>query len=214
MPVITNGITASNCNSIQSYIQTQVNTINQDALSQYNSLFPLNVTNTFGSKSNNILTLLYNFISTGNSNLSLISQQTFAQRILGYYSMNTLPFISSSNGWTNLPSLGGTPCPDYPISSSMPDPYEGYNSLYWANTGYEYWYSFSLTGSNLNPPYSDIKIYTYVTSSDGNYNFQNDPPPSQLIYEYSNSIATVYSSSYFNNGSLDLQINYDPNWPC
>jgi hypothetical protein len=39
---------------------------------------------------------------------------------LGYYSMNTLPFISSSNGWTNLPSLGGTPCPDYKISSSMP----------------------------------------------------------------------------------------------
>jgi uncharacterized membrane protein len=208
MPVITNGITASNCNSIQGYIQTQVNEINQDALSQYNSLFPLNVTNTFGSKSNNILNLLYNFISTGNSNLSLISQQTMAQRVLGYYSMNTLPFISSSNGWTNLPSLGGTPCPDYPISSSMPA-ITPVNSLYYANEGREYFYFTQLTGSNLNPPYSHIKIFTQITSSDGSF---FSPP--QLIYEYSNSIATVYSSSYFVNGSLDLQFAYSPSWPC
>ena len=208
MPVITNGITASNCNSIQGYIQTQVNTINQDALSQYNSLFPLNVTNTFGSKSNNILTLLYNFISTGNSNLSLISQQTYAQRLLGYYSMNTLPFISSSNGWTNLPSLGGTPCPDYPISSSMPIICSANNS-YYANEGREFFYFTKLTGSNLNPPYSHIQIYTRMTSSNGSFFY-----PPQLIYEYSNSIATVYSSSYFNNGSLDLEFAYSPNWPC
>jgi hypothetical protein len=127
MPVITNGITASSCNSIQSYIQSQVNEINQDALYTSN---PLNVTNTFGSKSNNILTLRYNFIHS-NSNLSFISQQTYGQRLLGYYSMNTLPFISSSNGWTNLPSLGGTPCPDYPISSSMPN-ITSVNSIYYA----------------------------------------------------------------------------------
>jgi hypothetical protein len=208
MPVITNGITASNCNSIQSYIQTQVNEINQDALSQYNSLFPLNVTNTFGSKSNNILNLWYNFISMGSSNLSLISQQTYGQRVLGYYSMNTLPFISSSNGWTNLPSLGGTPCPDYPISSSMPT-INLVNSLYYANEGREYFYFTQLTGSNLNPPYSHIKIFTQMTSSDGSF---FSPP--QLIYEYSNSIATVHSSSYFNNGSLDLEFAYSPNWPC
>jgi len=208
MPVITNGITASSCNSIQSYIQTQVNTINQDALSQYNSLFPLNVTNTFGSKSNNILTLYYNFISMGSFSLSFISQQTFGQRVLGYYSMNTLPFISSSNGWTNLPSLGGTPCPNYPISSSMPVTTTA-NTLYYANEGREYFYFTKLTGSNLNPPYSHIQIYTQMTSSNGSFFY-----PPQLIYEYSNSIATVYSSSYFNNGSLDLEFAYSPNWPC
>jgi hypothetical protein len=66
-------------------------------------------------------TLWYNFkISKGNSNFPLINTNKYETRVLGYYSMNTLPFISSSNGWTNLPSLGGTPCPDYPISSSMP----------------------------------------------------------------------------------------------
>jgi hypothetical protein len=131
-----------------------------------------------------------------------------AQRVLGYYSMNTLPFISSSNGWTNLPSLGGTPCPDYPISSSMPT-ICSVNSLYYANEGREYFYFTQLTGSNLNPPYSHIKIFTQITSSDGSF---FSPP--QLIYEYSNSIATVYSSSYFNNGSLDLEFAYSPNWPC
>jgi hypothetical protein len=55
--------------------------------------------------------------------------------------MNTLPFISSSNGWTNLPSLGGTPCPDYPISSSMPNTSFGLNALYYSNIGYEFWYN-------------------------------------------------------------------------
>ncbi len=208
MPAITNGITASNCNSIQGSIQTQVNSINQDALSQYTSLSPLNVTNTFGSKSNNILTLWYNYISQIQTTPSFLSFQNFAQRLLGYYSMNTLPFISSSNGWTNLPSLGGTPCPNYPISSSMPVPVQA-NTLYYANEGREYYYFTKLTGSNLNPPYSHIQIYTQLTSSNGNYSYS----PS-LIYEYSNSIATVYSSSYFHNGSLDLQFAYNPNWPC
>jgi hypothetical protein len=204
MPVITNGITASSCSSIQSYIQSQVNEINQDALYTSN---PLNVTNTFGSKSNNILTLRYNFIHS-NSNLSFISQQIYGQRLLGYYSMNTLPFISSSNGWTNLPSLGGTPCPDYPISSSMPN-ISSLNSIYYINEGREYFYFTKFTGSNLNPPYSHIQIYTQMTSSNGSF---FSPP--QLIYEYSNSIATVHSSSYFVNGSLDLEFAYSPNWPC
>jgi hypothetical protein len=206
MPVITNGITASSCNSIQSNIQSQVNSINENALYTFN---PLNITNTFGSKSNNILTLWYNFISTGNSNFPLINTNKYETRVLGYYSMNTLPFISSSNGWTNLPSLGGTPCPDYPISSSMPNTSFGLNALYYSNIGYEFWYNISLTGSNLTPPYSNIQIYTKVTSSDGSF---FSPP--QLIYEYSNSIATVHSSSYFNNGSLDLEFAYSPNWPC
>jgi hypothetical protein len=206
MPVITNGITASSCNSIQSYIQTQVNSINGDALYTSN---PLNVTNTFGSKSNNILTLWYNSMLPTWNWSDILTFSTFSNRVLGYYSMNTLPFISSSNGWTNLPSLGGTPCPDYPISSSMPN-ITLVNS-YYANTGFEYWYSFSLTGSNLNPPYSNIKISTRVTSSDGNYLTSY---PGQLIYEYSNSIATVHSSSYFHNGSLDLEFAYNPSWPC
>jgi hypothetical protein len=205
MPVITNGITASSCNSIQSYIQTQVNSINGDALYTSN---PLNVTNTFGSKSNNILTLKYNLI-TQNQSTSVIQPILNSRRYLGYYSMNTLPFISSSNGWTNLPSLGGTPCPDYPISSSMPT-ISTNNAQYYINEGWDYSYRATLSGSNLTPPYSNIKIYTKVTSSSGILNTS----PGQLIYEYSNSIATVYSSSYFVNGSLDLQFAYDPSWPC
>ena len=80
-----------------------------------------------------------------------------------------------------------------------------------ANWGYESFIQIFFSGSNLNPPYSNIKIYTRVTSSNGN--IINDYP-GQLIYEYVNDVATVYSSSYFSNGSLDLQGTYSPNWPC
>jgi hypothetical protein len=207
MPVITNGITASNCNSIQSYVQNIVNDLNVISLTFGN---PLNITNTFGSKSNNTLSCTYTQIysSVLNTNPSSIMN---IQRLLSYYSMNTLPFISSSNGWTNLPSLGGTPCPNYKISSSMPFPsISGWNEGY-RDFGQESLFVTKLSGSNLTPPYSNIKIYTKVTSSDGN---NLNSPLGQLIYEYSNSIATVHSSSYFHNGSLDLQFAYSPNWPC
>jgi hypothetical protein len=78
----------------------------------------------------------------GNSNSNIISFQADSFRVLGYYSMNTLPFISSSNGWTNLPSLGGTPCPDYKISSSMPLSQTGEFHFMQVDRGLEYWYNF------------------------------------------------------------------------
>jgi hypothetical protein len=206
MPVITNGITASSCNSIQSYAQNIVNDLNLHSLTYDN---PLNITNTFGGKSPNPLYFKYSkmYSSGGSTNPSLLA---VSQRSLGYYSMNTLPFISSSNGWTNLPSLGGTPCPNYKISSSMPyGTIEANGGRGYYDWGQESIFNTIISGSNLNPPYSNIKIYTKVTSSNG-YEIGSF----NLIYEYSNSIATVHSSSYFHNGSLDLEFAYDPSWPC
>jgi hypothetical protein len=206
MPVITNGITASSCNSIQSYAQNIVNDLNLHSLTYDN---PLNITNTFGGKSPNPLYFKYSkmYSSGGSTNPSLLA---VSQRSLGYYSMNTLPFISSSNGWTNLPSLGGTPCPNYKISSSMPyGTIEANGGRGYYDWGQESIFNTIISGSNLNPPYSNIKIYTKVTSPNG-YEIGSF----NLIYEYSNSIATVHSSSYFHNGSLDLEFAYDPSWPC
>jgi hypothetical protein len=58
-----------------------------------------------------------------------------------------------------------------------------------------------------------FQIYTIVSSSNGQYaspgNY-NSPSPGQMIYQYSASIGTVYSSSYFVNGAPTVTI--DP-WP-
>jgi hypothetical protein len=207
-PIISNGIPFSSCDEVYGTVGESVNQYNNYAISP--SYF-INVTNTFGSKLLEPISYLYiqSYTIEPNPTPSISLGNT---RHLSYYSMNTLPFLSSSAGWTNLPFLGGTPCPNYQISSSMPLIQEDYsfgNGA--ANWGYESYTQIFFSGSNLNPPYSNIKIYTRVTSSDGNIinNY-----PGQLIYEYVNDVATVYNSSYFNNGSLDLQGTYSPNWPC
>jgi hypothetical protein len=209
-PIISNGIPFSNCNNIYPIIENHTTQYNDQAISP--SYF-IDVTNTFGSKL--LEPIFYRYYTnytnpawnyTAGINLS-------STRNLSYYSMYTLPFLSSSAGWTNLPFLGGTPCPDWNISSSMPLTQDGHSYgngyAYW---GYESYPLIIFSGSNLNPPYSNIQIYALVTSSNGNW--QGNYAPQTLIYEYSGSTPYVYSSSYFHNGTLDLQINYDPNWPC
>ena len=208
-PIIPNNIPFSNCNNIYPVIELITTQYNDQAISP--SYF-IDVTNTFGSKLLEPIFYRYYTNSTNPAWNSEAGINLSSIRNLSYYSMYTLPFLSSSAGWTNLPFLGGTPCPDWNISSSMPLTQSGHSF----GNGYAYWgYESSpqiiFSGSNLNPPYSNIKIYAQVTSSNGNIinNY-----PGQLIYEYVNDVATVYSSSYFFNGILDLQINYDPNWPC
>jgi hypothetical protein len=131
------------------------------------------------------------------------------------YSFKTLPFVSSSAGWVNLPALEAVPCPTL-ISSSMPylitsnGPSSG---AYYTGTELQFiWYF-----PNILTDPSWFKLYTNVTSSNGLQIVPNqwvNPPQSgiqsHLIYEYSASIGTVYSSSYFNDGAPILTI--DP-WP-
>jgi len=87
-------------------------------------------------------------------------------------------------------------------------------SAYYQGTEMQYIFHFPniLTDPNW------FKLYTNITSSNGlqiQYNEYTNPPTSilqpHLIYEYSASVGTVYSSSYFVNGSPILTI--DPIFP-
>jgi hypothetical protein len=171
----------------------------------------LNVTNIYGSKFLNPWEAAYSFpFNPPINNTALVNIAGF-QRSMPYYSWNTLPFISSSNGWVNLPTLGANPCPTL-ISSSMP--YEV--PTYWNNSvnlGYYNWgqeAGYLMYFPNLTASSDWFQIYTVVSASNGYSPSINIPTPGQMIYQYSASIGTVYSSSFFENGSPTVII--DP-WP-
>jgi hypothetical protein len=127
-----------------------------------------------------------------------------------YYSWNTLPFVSSSNGWVNLPTLGGNPCPTL-VSSSMPYPELGYTQ--WSNYGYYnlgYETGFSIYFPNTTGSSDWFQLWTLVSSSNGQYNDINALTPGQMIYEYTASIGTAYSSSYFIDGLPNVTITPPP----
>jgi hypothetical protein len=207
MPTIVNALPLVNCSSCYSLANTSVGIINYSSTATP----PLNVTNIYGSKLSNPWSI--NWVSSytpsppTNATLNIGTWQ----RTMPYYSWNTLPFVSSSNGWVNLPTLGANPCPTL-ISSSMP--YE--QQVYWNNTGNYGFYNYGQEAGffmyfpNLTASSDWFQIYTMVSSSNGYSPSIYTPTPGQMIYEYSASIGTVYSSSYFVNGAPTVTI--DP-WP-
>ena len=208
MPTIINGIVQSSCSPCYYNMEGIVNMVNSDALNTPN----VNVNNIYGSKIINPWWGTYSIPSNPSPTTSthfLLYQLT---RNMPYYSWYTLPFISSPTGWVNLPSLGGVPCPSL-ISSSMPYETSWAPNANFANPGcvihgieYGVYINFpDLTGS------SDwFQLYTQVSSSNGYTVDQWNLIPGQMIYEYTASIGTVYSSSYFVNGAPIVTI--DP-WP-
>lgn len=204
MPIITNGIPQTTCSDCYSDANYFISTTNQT------STYPtLNVTNIYGSKFSNPWGKLYINSSTPSILPTTLLSYQFI-RTMPYYSWNTLPFISSSNGWVNLPTLEANPCPTL-VSSSMPYGLDVGNN--WSNNGF---YNegmeagFLMYFPNLTSSSDWFQIYTVVSSSNGYYNSPHAPTPGQMIYEYSASIGTVYSSSYFVNGAPTVTI--DP-WP-
>ena len=79
------------------------------------------------------------------------------------------------------------------------------------NSGTEGGFIFVFPSASTSPDW--FQVYTQITSSLNYFNAQfiYPPIPGQMIYEYSASIGTVYSSSYFVNGSPILTI--DPTFP-
>ena len=66
----------------------------------------------------------------------------------------------------------------------------------------------------INSP-NDFELYTVVTSSNGsNLNPWICPPQGYKIFEYSSSISTVYTSSYFLNGNTPPVTIVPPAFPC
>jgi len=138
-----------------------------------------------------------------------------------WWSVNTLPFISSSNGWVNLPNLGASlPCNtgSYPIGFQ--------NSIYgWCQGAAVASYSVRFphlggNGFNYSLSTNDFEIYAAsgfgpTGSFNANSVFNNSlnpysypcPPTTQsLIYSYSASVATMFTSSQFWNGTTPTLI--------
>jgi hypothetical protein len=210
MPVITNQFPQTSCSNCYGLIQQFVGTGNSDSQDSTNNV---SIVNTFGSKFAFPLYIYY--ITQGVPTITTQDSSYYIfRREMPIYSFKTLPFVSSSAGWVNLPTLEAVPCPTL-VSSSMPyinnTPINNSsNGAYY--TGDELYFVIyfpNLTGS------SDwFQIYTNVTSSNGmgisTYPYSAPPPPSlnsHLIYEYTASVGTVYSSSYFVNGSPTVTIN-------
>jgi hypothetical protein len=136
--------------------------------------------------------------------------------IISLYSTHTIPFIpspQSPTGWVNLPSLGASlPC-DF---SYYPEPQMYYSEgiFYKGAVNYFQIHYPHLGGNGFNPSLStdDFEIYTLsnLTNTGSNDASNQYPIPcttGNLIYRYSSSMATVYSSSYFVGGSPTLIIN-------
>jgi hypothetical protein len=132
-----------------------------------------------------------------------------------WYSTHTIPFVSSSNGWINLPSLGAfIPCSNK--TGSYPYSFEhSVFGLCYAGKTNGYLVRFPhLTGSGFDYSLStnDFEIYAefgYGPTGSIQATQNNLPcpdPSSSLIYSYSGSTATVYTSSYFVGGTAPTLI--------
>jgi hypothetical protein len=188
MPVITNNVPQSSCSSCYNLATTAVTNMNVSSLNTSN----LNVVNTYGSKLLGPFGYYYIDSVIPNSITTYSYPLWNPDRLMPYYSWNTLPFISSSNGWVNLPTLNANPCPTL-VPSTMPN--EIYGSLILLDPGYRNGGSeglYTINFPNLTSSVDWFQIYTGVTSSNGILQ-----TPFQMIYEYSASVGTVYSSSYF-----------------
>jgi hypothetical protein len=202
---ITNQITPNTCNNCFNAAASQVSSFN---LSYFN--FNFDSINTYGNKRQSPFSVNY----IGDISFPPISPGAYwgsgvFRRDMPYYSWNTLPFISSSNGWANLTALNSNPCPSL-VSSSMPSslnsPASSTGNGY-TNYGYESYYLTRYPNITQDPNW--FQVYTKLTSS--NSVLLPDLLPNLMIYEYSASIGTVYSSSYFVDGSPILII--DPSFP-
>lgn len=132
-------------------------------------------------------------------------------QIYPWYGSHTIPFISSSNGWTNLPTLGAfIPCSaqtgSYPITynnGSLGLVYmgkvKGYTARYLHLGGNGFDYTLST---------DDFELYAEAgfgpTGSSNATTISPYPCPDPLtakIYSYIGGVATMYSSSHFWNGT-------------
>jgi hypothetical protein len=124
-----------------------------------------------------------------------------------WYGINTVPFISSSNGWINLPSLGNSlPCD----ISMFPKKVDHITGILLAS----YYGSYQVVFPHLTSSFdyslstNDFEIYSLtgpacpVTGSFINfYNPSYTCPTGSLIYSYIGGVATMHDSRYFWQGN-------------
>jgi hypothetical protein len=207
----------TNCNSIiQSFVQSYNNSIPFPSFS-YTTFTGAKSTNPFKGRAINVT-------GTHGKTGSFCADSYRISNVYYWYSINTIPFISSSTsptGWTNLPSLGASlPCntSSYLKSSANNDGgamYQGFTNSYnirFPHLTSSFNYAF---GPGNSYSTNDFEIYAstgFGLTGSLNYTNNMSPPPcpdlsQSLIYRYSGSIVTVYSSSYFVGGSPTLVID-------
>jgi hypothetical protein len=211
------------CDSCNSTISTFVNNYN----SQVNNLSSFTFTTYVGAKYSNPFSRdkinrfvtgnisgSYCFTLDNNQNGSIYS---IVNQSYSWYATHTLPFVSSSTGWTNLNSLvASVPCLPSATSSFPNLQNDLYRGAMYKGGLYGYQIRFPHLTSSFNYAFgpgnsystNDFEIYT-LTNITNTGSWNNTPnsyplpcpdPLGSLIYRYSGSIATMYSSSYFFGG--------------
>jgi hypothetical protein len=151
------------------------------------------------------------------SNSVIDAVNTGEMQYYSWYSTHTIPFISSSNGWVNLPSLGAfIPCSNKTGSYPIEFNHSTLGLCYAAKiSGYSIRFP-HLGGNGFNYSLSTNDFEIYAESGYGATGSQHStqtytPPPcpdplSSLIYRYSGSTATVITSSHFLNGTTPILV--------
>jgi hypothetical protein len=200
------------CDSCFNTIQSFINTYNS-------SIFPsFSFTTNVGAKF--VTPVSKRWVSKnssgGASGSYCYTSYSFFQSI-PYYSINTIPFISSSQsttGWVNLPSLGASlSCSllPYPIATNG----TAFGGSYYARfNSYQVRFP-SLTGSfDYSLSTNDFEIH--ALSNFGPTGSINETPnvsplpcpdpKGALIYSYIGGVATVYTSSHFWQGNNPILV--------
>ena len=169
----------------------------------------LTYTNNNGAKVQNPFGLRYLSVYPGiNAVGSLTSPYQPYSMALNRYSLETVPFVpstSSPTGWSNLPQLGGTPCPGWSGSLGSGSVMNSGGGPAYGNGFYGNYfildYVFPNVTASANIMNNDFKLYTKVINNSGDLQ-----PTNTLIYTYSQSIVTVNQPSFFVGGAPNLTI--------
>lgn len=210
MPECLDCLTFGNCTDC--YISATgytaiIDRFNQSSFSNLGN--QITYTNNNGSKYNNPFGSI-NLVVGGTPNVSgsLAIINGTQGMTLYRYPLETVPFVPSATsptGWSNLPQLGGTPCPAWSSSLGSGSFMNGAAS-YNLGGGFQGKY-FNLNHTFLNVTASanimnnDFKLFTEITNNSG-----DTTSPQLLIYTYSQSIVTVNQPSFFVGGSPTLTI--------
>jgi len=202
---IVNCSTPLGCDTCPSAINAYIQNYNAE-ISNINAL---TYVTTVGSKYSNPFSVksIYKSTSAGASGSYCYATDTL-EFSYNWYSINTVPFISSSTGWVNVPSLGAPlPCDLIPYPEITSD---NFGKRY---IGYANWYQVrfpNLTSSfNYSLSTNDFEVYARtgygptgsIYISQGVYPPPCPDPLGKLIYSYIGGVATMYSSSFFWQGN-------------
>jgi hypothetical protein len=206
-PIINCYPQTSGCDSCYTTLNNYVAAYNSDI----NQFPPFTFTTNVGAKYSDPMrsTRITRSVTGGTSGSYCISM-TPKYQTYSWYNTHTVPFISSSTGWVNLNSLKAVvPC----VTSSFPNPLQiTPNGNSYGGMMYNYQIRFpNLTSSfNYTTSTNNFEIYalagygptgsSYVTPNVSPAPCPDVSSGGSLIYRYSASIATMFSSSHFWNG--------------